>query len=101
MDLKPVHVAERRLVVAEGFDAADLRDAKAVLDGLERGRERRRPEIVREYGRFSGVDHVHGVTYDGRNVWLAAGDKPGRPLCHSSPASAAVRSAARFARTTR
>ena len=30
-------------------------------------------EIVREYG-FSGVDHVHGVTYDGRNVWLAAGD---------------------------
>ena len=23
-------------------------------------------EIVREYGPFSGVDHVHGVTYDGR-----------------------------------
>jgi hypothetical protein len=21
-----------------------------------------------------GVDHVHGVTYDGRHVWLAAGD---------------------------
>src|SRR5260221_5204352 len=32
-------------------------------------------EIVREYGPFSGVDHVHGVTYDGQNVWLAAGDK--------------------------
>jgi glutamine cyclotransferase len=31
-------------------------------------------EIVREYGPFSGVDHVHGVTYDGRNVWFAAGD---------------------------
>jgi glutamine cyclotransferase len=32
-------------------------------------------EIVREYGPFPGVDHVHGVTYDGRNVWFAAGDK--------------------------
>src|SRR5262249_26922865 len=32
-------------------------------------------EIVREYGPFSGVDHVHGVSYDGENVWFAAGDK--------------------------
>src|SRR5712692_5276545 len=32
-------------------------------------------EIVREYGPFPGVDHVHGVTYDGQNVWFAAGDK--------------------------
>ena len=32
-------------------------------------------EIVREYGPFAGADHVHGVTYDGRNVWFAAGDK--------------------------
>ncbi len=31
-------------------------------------------EIVREYGPFPGADHVHGVTYDGRNVWFAAGD---------------------------
>src|ERR1700760_2309662 len=31
-------------------------------------------EIVREYGPFPGVDQVHGVTYDGRNVWTAAGD---------------------------
>jgi glutamine cyclotransferase len=31
-------------------------------------------EIVREYGPFPNVDHVHGVTYDGRNVWFAAGD---------------------------
>src|SRR5262245_23819190 len=31
-------------------------------------------EIVREYGPFPGVDHVHGVTYDGRSVWFAAGD---------------------------
>jgi glutamine cyclotransferase len=32
-------------------------------------------EIVREYGPFPGVDSVHGVTYDGQNVWFAAGDK--------------------------
>src|SRR5262245_30103933 len=32
-------------------------------------------EIVREYGPFPGVDGVHGVTYDGRHVWFAAGDK--------------------------
>src|SRR2546425_6836569 len=31
-------------------------------------------EIVREYGPFSGADHVHGVTYDGQHVWFAAGD---------------------------
>jgi glutamine cyclotransferase len=32
-------------------------------------------EILREYGPFAGVDQVHGVTYDGRQVWFAAGDK--------------------------
>jgi outer membrane protein assembly factor BamB len=32
-------------------------------------------EIVREYGPFAGVAHVHGVTYDGRHVWFAAGDR--------------------------
>ena len=32
-------------------------------------------EIVREYGPFSGVDRVGGVTYDGQRVWVAAGDK--------------------------
>ena len=32
-------------------------------------------EILREYGPFPGVDQVHGVTYDGRHVWFAAGDK--------------------------
>ena len=32
-------------------------------------------EIVREYGPFPGVDHVHGVTFDGEQVWFAAGDK--------------------------
>jgi len=32
-------------------------------------------EIVREYGPLPGVEQVHGVTFDGRHVWLAAGDK--------------------------
>ena len=32
-------------------------------------------EVVREYGPFAGADGVHGVTYDGRHVWFAAGDK--------------------------
>ncbi len=32
-------------------------------------------EILREYGPFRGVDHVHGVTFDGRHVWFAAGDR--------------------------
>jgi glutamine cyclotransferase len=32
-------------------------------------------EIIREYGPFPGAGHVHGVTYDGRNVWFASGDK--------------------------
>lgn len=30
-------------------------------------------EIVREYGPFADVDSVAGVTYDGENVWFAAG----------------------------
>jgi glutamine cyclotransferase len=32
-------------------------------------------EIVCEYGPFPGIDHVHGVTWDGRHVWIAAGEK--------------------------
>ncbi len=31
-------------------------------------------EIIREYGPFPGIDQVHGVTYDGRHVWFAAGE---------------------------
>lgn len=30
-------------------------------------------EILREYGPFPGVDSVHGVTFDGRRVWMATG----------------------------
>jgi glutamine cyclotransferase len=36
--------------------------------------KRSKAEIVREYGPFPGVDHVHGVTYDGQQVWFAAAD---------------------------
>ena len=32
-------------------------------------------EIIQEYGPFPGADDVGGVTYDGRNVWFASGDK--------------------------
>jgi glutamine cyclotransferase len=31
-------------------------------------------ELVREYGPFKGVEQVHGVTYDGEQIWFAAGD---------------------------
>jgi glutamine cyclotransferase len=31
--------------------------------------------IIREYGPFPGVEAVHGVSYDGRQVWFASGDK--------------------------
>ena len=32
-------------------------------------------EILREYGPFPQVDSVHGVSFDGRLVWFAAGDR--------------------------
>ncbi len=32
-------------------------------------------EVLREYGPFPGVEAVHGVTFDGRNVWFASGDR--------------------------
>jgi len=35
---------------------------------------RGKAEIIREHGPFSSVDRVNGVTFDGRHVWLAAGD---------------------------
>ena len=30
-------------------------------------------EIIREFGPFPGVDHVSGVTFDGEQLWYAAG----------------------------
>jgi glutamine cyclotransferase len=32
-------------------------------------------EIIDEYGPFAGIDHVHGLTFDGRHVWFASGDR--------------------------
>jgi glutamine cyclotransferase len=32
-------------------------------------------EILREYGPFEGVQNVGGVSFDGREVWIACGDK--------------------------
>jgi glutamine cyclotransferase len=32
-------------------------------------------EIVREDGPLPGIDAVHGLTYDGQNVWFASGNK--------------------------
>jgi glutamine cyclotransferase len=31
--------------------------------------------IIREYGPFPGTNSVAGVTYDGRHVWIAGGEK--------------------------
>lgn len=32
-------------------------------------------EIVREFGPFPCAERVHGVTYDGKNVWFASGNR--------------------------
>ena len=37
--------------------------------------KRSQANIIDEYGPFSGVEAVHGVTYDGKQVWFASGDK--------------------------
>jgi len=37
--------------------------------------KRSQAQILREYGPFPDVDAVHGVSYDGRQVWFATGDK--------------------------
>ena len=37
--------------------------------------KRNKAEIIREYGPFPGVEAVHGLTYDGKNVWFASGDR--------------------------
>lgn len=32
-------------------------------------------EILDEYGPFPGIDTVHGLTFDGRHLWFASGDR--------------------------
>ncbi len=34
-----------------------------------------RANIIQEFGPYPGVDDVAGVTYDGKNVWFASGDR--------------------------
>ena len=36
--------------------------------------KRSNAEIISEYGPFTGIDDVHGVTYAGKRVWFATGD---------------------------
>ena len=43
-------------------------------------------EILHEYGPFPGIDEVHGITFDGRLVWFASGDR----LNALDPASGSV-----------
>jgi glutamine cyclotransferase len=35
----------------------------------------RNAEILHEYGPFPGAEQVHGVTFDGKRIWFAAGEK--------------------------
>jgi len=39
------------------------------------GKNDRPAEIVREYGPFPGAPRVNGVSFDGRNVWIATGEQ--------------------------
>jgi glutamine cyclotransferase len=32
-------------------------------------------DVIREYGPFAGAAQVHGLTFDGRHVWFATGDR--------------------------
>jgi glutamine cyclotransferase len=32
-------------------------------------------EIIREYGPFAGAEQIHGVSFDGKHVWFASGDR--------------------------
>jgi glutamine cyclotransferase len=34
----------------------------------------RQAEIIREYGPYPGMDQIHGVTFDGAQVWFARGE---------------------------
>src|SRR5215217_531389 len=31
--------------------------------------------IIKEYGPFPDIEQVHGVTFDGENIWFASGEK--------------------------
>ncbi len=50
-----------------------MNNSKAMADPA--GVPVRTAEVVREYGPFPGVTTVHGVTCDGRQVWVATGER--------------------------
>ena len=43
-------------------------------------------EIVREFGPFSTIERVNGLTYDGRQIWVAVGDR----LCAIDPSAGEI-----------
>src|SRR5574342_385565 len=46
-------------------------------------------QILREYGPYPGIDHVHGVTFDGAHVWFARGGALVRELAVDADAGTA------------
>src|SRR5690348_13540390 len=57
------------------FADQDMRQRVNRAKRQERDMQRAAAEIIHEYGPFPGIDHVHGLTFDGRHVWFASGDK--------------------------
>src|SRR5262245_51930952 len=49
------------------------RKSKSESKSKSKGRPRH-GEILREYGPYPGMDHIHGVTFDGAQVWFARGE---------------------------
>ena len=37
--------------------------------------KRSKANVIREFDSFPGVERVHGVTYDGQQVWMATGER--------------------------
>jgi glutamine cyclotransferase len=57
-----------------------------ITEAAPRAVHPQRAELVREYGPLPGVEHVHGVTFDGHQVWVANGAS----LVAVDPASGAI-----------
>ena len=32
-------------------------------------------QVIREYGPFPEAEHIHGVSFDGKHVWFASGNR--------------------------
>jgi hypothetical protein len=53
-------------------------------------------EIIREYGPFPGIDCVHGVSYDGSQVWFATGSRLQALDCAQHPRAGRCRHGLRW-----